>query len=370
VPKRGKESYTQSSFLTKTPVEVSPKKTFASLGGTRLGEFMELKNPAGWIAEHGLRFLLAGKEKSLVQSQGTSIHEGGYFYLLIAENPLPPGKDVFLHAQEVAKLHLPARFPTANKADLQRREMILTAHLPEVWPKVGEDLDGNSTKKLFDIVHQNTLYPHPPNQPHLTKVGPDITFDGVHCLRNLARFYREDLLSRISDSEYTVCEFTMIQFFRSLWNIKVTSMADLLIISKSVRGDGVPIWTYDLFDIKSGKRVYEQTKIYSDYLYQLWIMKRVLERTSPDQIQEAINKREALRLETGNSPIETVRVNCYLVWPGEYWHPKETCELVNLPDDDVTERKLYRCLTLYRQLKDGKLRKGLASNRELLLGKK
>jgi len=368
--KRERKSYTQFSFLTEKSVEIMPRKTFASLPGTRLGEFMNLENPSGWISKHGLQLLLAGKEKTPVQSQGISIHEGGYFYLLMAEHPLPPGKDAFQHAQEVAELHLSDRFPTTNKKNFQRREMIITSQLPEIWPKVGEDLDRNSTKKLFDIVHQNTLYPHPPNQPHLTKVGPDIAFDGVHCLRNLARFSQEDLLSRISDSEYTVCEFTMIQFFRSHWNIKVTSMADLLIVSRIMRKDGVPIWIYDLLDIKSGKRLSEQTKIYSDYLYQLWIMKRILERTSPDQIQEAITKREALRLETGNSPIETVRVNCYLVWPGEYWHPKETCELVNLPDDDETERKLYRVLTLYRKFKDGNSRKGLASNRELLFGKK
>lgn len=311
-------------------------------------------------------------KKNLHPKAKESASEGSYFYLFMAQYPLPPGKDAFLHAQEVAKLHLPERFPTTNKTDFQRREMILTSQLPEIWPKVGEGLDKNSLKKLYDIVHQNTLYPHPPNQPHLTKVGVDIELDGAHCLRNLTRFSQEELLPTIAKSEHAVCEFTIIQFFRRHWNIKVTSMADLLIVSKSVREDGVPFWTYNLLDIKSGKRVFEtgQRKIYFDYLYQLWIMKRALERTSPDQIQEAITKREALRIEAADSPIETVQVNCHLVWPGEYLYPDLTCELVDLPDDKKAKKKLYQCLTLYRKFKDGKLRKGLSSNRELLLGEK
>lgn len=368
--KRERESYIQSSFLSKTPVEVTPRKTFFSLSGTRLGEFMNLENPNGWIAKHGLQFLLADKEKTLDQSQGISVHEGSYYYLLMAESPLPSGKDRFLHAQEVTNLHLPDRFPTANKKDFRRREMILTTQLPEIWLKEGEELDRDSLEKLFDIVHQNTIHPHPPNQPYLTKVGLDIKLDGVHRLKNLTRFSQEKLMPKILKSEHTLCELTIIQFYRGRWNIKVTSVADILIVSRSIREDNVPIWNYDLFDIKSGKRFSEKTKVYSDYLYQLWIMKRALERTSPSQIQEAISKKEALRIEPSTSPMETVQVNCYLIWPGEYLHPKETWELVELPDDKKAERKLYRCLTLYRQFKDGKLRKGLSSDREILLGRK
>jgi len=308
--------------------------------------------------------------KTPVQSQGITVHEGSYFYLLMAQHPLPPGKDAFQHAQEVAELYLPDRFPTANKNNFQRREMILTNQLPEIWPKRGENFDEDSSKSLFNIVHQNTLYPHPPNQPHLTKVGLDIQLDGVHRLKNLTQFSQEKLIPKILKSEHTLCEFTIIQLYRGRWNIKVTSLADILIVSKSIREDGVPIWAYDLFDIKSGKKHSEQTKIYSDYLYQLWIMKRALERTTPDQIQEAVSKREALRIEASSSPVQTVQVNCHLIWPGEYLYPKETCELVELPNDKKVEKKLYQVLTIFRQFKDGKLRKGLSSDREILLGKK
>lgn len=372
MPKREREPYSQVSFLTKTPEQIATKKTFVSLPGTRLAEFINLKNPIGWILKHELIFQLAGKEKSPSQNLGISIHESGYFHLLMAQYPLPPGKDPYLHVQEVAKLYLPDRFPTANTIDSRKREVILTTYLPEIWPKVGENLDKNSLKKLFDIVRQDTLYPHPPNQPHLIKVGPDVELDGIHRLRNLAQFSQENLLPRILKSEYALCEFSIIQFFRGRWKVKVTSMADLLIVSKSIRGDGVPIWTYDLFDIKSGKKLSkkDQKKLYHDNLYQLWIMKRALERATPEQIQKAISKREALRIETADSPLETVQVNGYFIWPGEYWHPEETCELAELPDDKKTGKKLFRVLSLYRKFKDGKLRKGFSSNRELLLGKK
>lgn len=364
-------SYTQFSFLPEASVEIVPQKTFISLSATRLAQFMKLENPVGWIVEQDLAFLLAGKEKSPSQARGISIHEGGYFYLLMAQHPLPPGKDAFLHTQEIAQQYLPNRFPTANNTDLERRKMILTQYLPEIWPKVGESFDKESVKKLFDIVHQNTLYPHPPNQPHLTKFGTDIELDSFHCLKNLVRFSQAELLPRIAKSEYTLCEFTIIQFFRNRWNIKVTSMADLLIVSRSIREDGVPVWTYDLFDIKSGRVLKTtQKKSYLELQYQLWLMKRALERTTPEQIQEATNKKEALHLSHLVSPLETVRVNCHLIWPAEYLYPEFTCELVDLPDEKKAEKKLYQVLTLCRQFRDGKLRKGLSSDRELLFGEK
>jgi hypothetical protein len=370
-------TYLQDSFLEdekkdkKKAVE-SPRKKFISVGGKRLAHTMTLTHPGAWIKEESLLFSQTRREMGIKELTGISLHEAAYLWMLMNQHPLSEETDPFNHAQTVATHFLPSLFPSTNKADFARREMILTRYLPEFWPKENQETDLEALNQIFALVHQKTHYPHPTDQPRLEIFDLPLQSNGPFLLSNLVRFAQESLSKKIGEDTHLLCEQTFIHYFRDQLKIKVISRADILIVTQATLMKGVPLFAYDLLDIKSGKRPAPESTEYQQHLYQLWLMKRALMRTSLSQIEIAIKQKKAVIVNNADAPLGNLVINCYLVWPNLRPFNEDLFEMVSFSEKEekATEDRLYRALNLYRQFHDGKLGKGLSSNRDFLLRKK